>query len=158
MSNIFSGSEIVSFGIQIEKNGKDFYGTLAEKTGNPEVKGIFKLLADEEGKHIVMFQKILELSKEYEPSESYLGEYFDYMTALAGEYVFTQADKGEDVAGKTKNDKDAVNVGIKFEKESIVFYEQIKKAVPEQQVNIVEKLIDQENGHLFKLLKLRESI
>ncbi len=31
MGNIFAGSEIVELGIQIEKNGRDFYNTLAKK-------------------------------------------------------------------------------------------------------------------------------
>lgn len=158
MTNVFSGSEIVSFGVQIEKNGRDFYNTLADKTANREAGEIFKFLAGEEEKHILTFQKILESVKAYEPQETYPGEYFAYMSLLAGEYVFTQTDKGKEVALKTKNDKDAIAVGVKFEKESIIFYEGMKKAVPREQAGVIDKLIDQENNHLFKLLKLRDSI
>jgi len=158
MANVFSGSEIVGFGIQIEKNGRDFYNALADKAKTRQREDIFRFLAGEEEKHIVTFQKILESVKEYEPPETYAGEYFAYMNILAGEYVFTQADKGKELASMTKNDKDAIDVGIKFEKESIVFYEGMKKVVPGKDANVVEKLIDQENSHLFKLLKLRTDI
>lgn len=158
MANVFSGSEIVGFGIQIEKNGRDFYNALADKAKSQQREDIFRFLAKEEEKHIVTFQKILESVKEYEPPETYAGEYFAYMNILAGEYVFTQADKGKELASMTKNDKDAIDVGIKFEKESIVFYEGMKKVVPGKDANVVEKLIDQENSHLFKLLKLRTDI
>ncbi len=155
MANVFSGSEIVSFGIQIEKNGRDFYKALAEKAKSDKAKDIFGFLMEEEEKHILVFWKILDLLKEYEPQETYSGEYFAYMTMLAGEYVFTQSDKGRETAKNTKNDKDAIDVGIRLEKESIVFYGEMKKVVPEDQRAAVEKLIDQENEHLFKLLKLR---
>ena len=158
MANVFSGSEIVSFGIQIEKNGRDFYNALAEKTKNAKMQEIFRFLAVEEEKHIVIFQKILESVKVYEPSETYPGEYFAYMKMLAGEYVFTQTNKGVEVAQKTKSDKDAVDVGIAFEEKSIIFYEKMKKVVPEGEISVVEKLVEQENGHLFKLLKLRSNI
>lgn len=155
MANVFSGSEIVSFGIQIEKNGRDFYKALAEKAKSDKAKDIFRFLMEEEEKHILVFWKILDSLKEYEPQETYPGEYFAYMTMLAGEYVFTQSDKGRETAKNTKNDKDAIDVGIRLEKESIVFYGEMKKVVPEDQGAAVEKLIDQENAHIFKLLKLR---
>ena len=38
MANIFSGSEIVQIGIQIEKNGRDFYNTLEEQSTNKKGK------------------------------------------------------------------------------------------------------------------------
>ncbi|MFH0840137.1 MAG: ferritin family protein [Candidatus Omnitrophota bacterium] len=158
MANVFSGSEIVGFGIEIERNGRDFYNTLAAKAQDAKAKDVFKFLEREEEKHIAVFRKILESVKEYEPPETYVGEYFAYMTMLAGEYVFTQADKGKEVAKKITNDKEAIDLGIKFEKESIIFYEGMKKAVPEIQAGIVEKLVEQENAHLFKLLKLKSGI
>ena len=34
MSDMFSVSDIVEFGVEIEKNGKDFYEILAEKSTN----------------------------------------------------------------------------------------------------------------------------
>ncbi len=155
MANVFSGSEIVAFGIQIETNGRDFYNTLAAKAAGSEAKEMFEFLAGEETKHILIFRKILESVREYEPPETYPGEYFAYMSMLAGEYVFTQAGKGKEIAKSIKNDKDAIDIGIKFEKESIIFYDRMKKTVPEDQLGVINKLIEQENSHLFKLLKLR---
>lgn len=94
MGNIFAGSEIVEIGIQIEKNGRDFYNTLEKKSKNQEASDIFKYLAGEEGKHIKVFQEILNKTEKYEPLGLGADEYFAYMNALASEYVFTQKDKG----------------------------------------------------------------
>lgn len=158
MGNIFAGSEIVEIGIQIEKNGRDFYNTLGKQSKNSAASGIFKFLAAEEEKHILAFQKVLASVEKYEPAESYPGEYFAYMSALAGQYVFTQKDKGEEIAKKIKSDKEAVDMGIGFEKDSIIFYEGMKKVVPEYDQETIDELIIQEQSHLAKLMNLRDKI
>lgn len=158
MGNIFAGSEIVELGIQIEKNGRDFYNTLTSQSKNDEVSKVFKYLSGEEEKHIVIFQNLLQALQEYEPAESYPGEYFAYMSALAGEYVFTQKDKGGQIAKSIKSDKEAVSFSIGFEKDSIIFYEGMKKTVPEHDIKILDELIAQEQKHLRELTDLKHKI
>lgn len=158
MVNIFAGSEIVELGIQIEKNGRDFYNALVEQLKNQKAKEAFKYLAGEEEKHIAVFQNILDSVHKYEPPESYPGEYFAYMNALARDYVFTQKDKGREIAKNVKGDKEAISLGIGFEKDSIIFYVGMKKVVPEYDHKIVDKLITQEQDHLRQLSELKESL
>jgi len=158
MGNIFSGSEIVEMGIQIEKNGYDFYTILIEKARKPKAAEIFKFLAGEEEKHIAVFTSMLDSVREYTPPESYPGEYLAYMSGLASEYVFTQKDKGKDIAKKIKSDNEAMDLGIKFEKDSIIFYEGMKKAIPEYDLKIVDKLIEQEQHHLKMLTDLKHAL
>ena len=158
MVNIFAGSEIVELGIQIEKNGKDFYNALVEQSKSQKAKEKFKYLAGEEEKHIAVFQTILDSVHKYEPPETYPGEYFAYMNALARDYVFTQKDKGREIAKNIKGDKEAIELGIGFEKDSIIFYVGMKKVVPEYDHKIVDKLIAQEQDHLRQLSELKESL
>lgn len=158
MGNIFAASEIVEIGIQIEKNGRDFYNTLTKQSKNASAQKIFEYLAGEEKKHIVVFQKILDSAQKYEPAESYPGEYFAYMNALASEYVFTQKDKGKQIAQKIKSDNEAVDMGIGFEKGSIIFYEGMKKVVPQYDLRVVEQLIQQEQNHLKQLIDLKNAL
>ncbi len=158
MVNIFAGSEIVELGIQIEKNGRDFYNALVEQLKNQKAKEAFKYLAGEEEKHIAVFQNILDSVHKYEPPESYPGEYFAYMNALARDYVFTQKDKGREIAKNVKGDKEAISLGIGFEKDSIIFYVGMKKVVPEYDHKIVDKLITQEQDHLRQMSELKESL
>lgn len=154
MGNIFSGSEIVEIGIQIEKNGRDFYNALALRSKTEKVREIFEFLAKEEEKHIAVFQGILSEVEQYVPPESYPGEYFTYMNSLAAEYVFTQKDKGAQIAKSILNDKEAIDLGISFEKDSIIFYEGMKKVIPEYDLKIIEELIMQEKNHLKILTDL----
>lgn len=158
MGNIFAGSEIVELGIQIEKNGRDFYNVLAGKTKSPKAKEIFSYLAGEEEKHIVVFQNILSKTQAYEPAGLDADQYFAYMNALASEYVFTKERQGEKIAKATKDDKQAVDLGIGFEKDSIIFYEGMKKTVPDFNLGILNELITQEQSHLRQLVELKAKL
>lgn len=158
MKNIFSGSEIIELGIQIEKNGRDFYTALAHQWKDSVAAEIFSYLAGEEGKHIQIFKNILEKTEKYEIPVAYADEYFAYMNALAGDYVFTRKNKGKQIAGGITSGKDAVITGIRFEKDSILFYEGIKKAVPGHDRAIVAALIKEEERHLRQLFDLRGKI
>ena len=158
MVNIFSGSEIVELGVQIEKNGRDFYNTLVEGSKNEKAKEKFKYLAGEEEKHIAVFRKILDSVHKYEPPESYPGEYFAYMNALARDYVFTEKDKGREIAKNIKGDEQAIEVGIRFEKDSIIFYGGMKRIVPGYDHKIVDKLIAEEQDHLRQLSELKGNL
>jgi len=158
MGNIFAGSEIVEIGIQIEKNGRDFYNTLVGQSKDQKAKDIFKYLAGEEEKHMATFERILDDVKKYEPQEAFPGEYFAYMNALASEHIFTQKQKGNEIAKRAKSDKEAIGLAIGFEKDSIIFYEGMKKVVPGNDSKIVDGLIAQEQQHLRELSDLKNNL
>jgi rubrerythrin len=158
MGNIFAGSEVVELGIQIEKNGKDFYDTLSAQTKSDKAKGLFEYLAKEEEKHIQVFKGILEKTTKYEPAGLDADEYYAYMNSLASEHVFTQKDKGGEIAKKIKSDKEAVQMGIGFEEDSIVFYMGLKKIVPQYDQTAVGQLIAQEEQHLRQLIDMKSKL
>ena len=158
MANIFAGSEIVEIGIQIEKNGKDFYNTLVNQSKDQKANDIFKYLANEEEKHIAAFKKILHSVQKYQPQEAYPGEYFSYMNKLASDYIFTQKNKGTEIAKNKKSEKEGIKLGIGFEKDSVIFYEGMKKAVPTHDHKLLDELIEEEKEHLEKLSELDNSL
>ena len=158
MGNIFAGSEVVELGIQIEKNGRDFYNTLAKQSNILEIKEVFKFLAGEEEKHIKVFRGILDSTRKFEPQGLDAEEYYAYMAALASEHIFTQENKGEGAAKDVKTDREAIEKAIRFEEDSIVFYAGIKKIVAGYDEKIIEALITQEEGHLKQLLDMKKLI
>ena len=158
MANVFGGNEIVEIGVQIEKNGKDFYETLIRQSKIQKAKDIYKFLAEEEKKHIATFQKMLKSIQKYEPPEAYPDEYFAYLRALAGSCIFTERNKGSEIAKNIKDDREAINLGIEFEKDSILFYTEMKKAVPEYDQKTIDKLIIEEQDHLQKLSELKKDL
>ncbi len=158
MANIFSGSEVVEMGIRIEENGRDFYEGVARLSKNLSAKVTFDFLAKEEENHIRRFEDILSKVKKYEPSEAYPGEYFAYIKSLSGDYVFTKKKKGAEIAKDIKTDLGAVELGIGFEKDSILFYDEMKRFVLEGEQEIIDKLLEEEKVHLRKLIELKSKM
>ena len=158
MGNIFSASEIVEIGIQIERNGKDFYEAVAKLAKDSKAIEVFSFLAREEDRHIQSFTNILSQIKKYEPSEAYPGEYFTYLKALSDGYVFTKENKGQEAAENIKTELEAVELGIGFEKDSILFYHGMKRVVLEPQQKIIDRLIEEEQGHLRTLAELKRNM
>jgi len=158
MGDIFSGSEIVEIGIEIEKNGRDFYNTLAGNIRDIKIQEVFKFLAGEEEKHIKVFQGILEKASQLKGEVIVSDDYFSYMNALASEQVFTKENTGSMAAHAIKTEKEALEKAVNFERESIIFYEGIKKIVAENDTKIVGFLIEQENMHLRQLTELQRGI
>jgi rubrerythrin len=155
MGDIFAGKEIVEIGIQIEKNGCDFYNVLLKQSKDLKVQEVFKFLSAEEEKHIKAFQKILENAAEFEAKGLVSDDYYAYMNALASEYVFTKANTGEAIAKSIQSEKEAIEKAIGFEKDSIIFYEGMKRIVPEHDKKIVDVLITQEEDHLYRLTRIK---
>ncbi|HDZ76496.1 MAG TPA: hypothetical protein ENH41_00205 [Candidatus Omnitrophica bacterium] len=155
MLNIFSASEIAQIAIQIEENGKDFYGLFAEKAKDSKTKEIFKFLLSEEEEHIAVFTQILTSIEKYEPVESYPPDYFAYMNALASGHIFSEKDRGRSFAAKVKTYAEAIDAGIQVEKDSILFYEGMKKVTTDRDKKIIDQIISQEQNHLRKLSEIR---
>ena len=158
MGNIFKGREVVEIGIQIEKNGRDFYSKMAARSGEPVARNLFEYLAGEEEKHIAVFQGMLDEMDRYEEPESYPGEYLAYMSDLAGEHVFAGRDKGVEAAKRITDDGQAIDFGIGIEKDSIVFYLGMKRVVSTDDHYILDKLILEEQKHLEQLIGLKKDI
>jgi rubrerythrin len=158
MGDIFAGAEIVGIGIQIEKNGRDFYNAFTGKTKSPKAAAVFKYLAKEEEGHIKVFEGILHKLEQHNPSEAYPGEYLAYLKDLAGEHIFTREGQGILSARQMETDRAAVEAGIGLEQDSIVFYAGMKRVVPDYDQKVVEELIQQEENHLHKLIELKSQI
>lgn len=155
MSDTFSGCEIVEIGINIEKNGRDFYGALAQKSTAPEIVETFEYLKEAETEHERVLEELFSQTCEYNPKEAYPEEYFSYMKALSGQYVFTEKGAGGKLAEKIKNNEEALDAAIQLEKDSVLFYEEMKKVVPEKDRSIVDKIISEEKKHVVKLCELK---
>ena len=149
----FSGSEVIEVAIQIERNGLSFYRSIAALMEQEEIKQLFNHLADEEEAHIKSFESLWEAFKDYKPDIPDEEEYYEYIRMLAGMNVFTRKEGIDEVVGSIKNEKDALEMAIRFEKDSIVFFAEIKGLVKESQRDAVDELMREERGHLRKLFR-----
>lgn len=155
--SIFEPSEIFQFAIRIEENGEKFYREMAEKLDDREVKELFSALANEEVKHKQTYESMVSKIEKYEPFESFPGEYFAYLRAYADNHIFTPERLTEKMA-KIKDAASAIEFAIDRELDSILYYQEVKKLVSENQRNVIDKIIDEERGHFVKLSSCKQSI
>jgi rubrerythrin len=150
MAARYSACEIVELAIQIEKNGKRFYSDIKKKTDSAEAREAFDRLAKDEDEHLKAFNEIFNGVCDYSPEGAYPDEYFSFMNSLASEYIFTEENRAV-----AENYTEALDLGIKMEKDSILFYQEMKKMVPERSRDTIDRIITEEKGHFRKLCDLK---
>ncbi len=156
MAKRFSACEIIEIGIQIEENGRDFYKSLAAVARGTKAEKVLLGLASAEEDHIKVFREVFTGSCAYDPEGAYPEEYFSYMNSLASEYVFTRKGAGEKAASGLTTYEQGLDLGISFEKDSILFYEEMKKFVAASERRKIDILIENEKKHLSQLVQMKE--
>lgn len=147
----FNGEEIVRLAVEIEKQGQKFYELAAARVEDDEVKKIFESLAGEEKQHIVDFEGLgAKLPGEFKPNESYVGEYGDYIKALIDNHVFND-NNVEQFVPNISVTREALAVAFRFEKDSILIFQELYNLVDDAGKEVLGKLIDQEKQHIRKL-------
>ncbi len=158
MSEFIRASELVELAILVERNGEEFYTSLKESVQNEKEREIFAFLAGEESKHIGVFRNLLEPLRRYEPREAYPGEYEGYMKAVADSHVFIKKDSGRRFAESAATALEAVDMAVRFEKDTILFFQAMGQFIPAAERKTVDHLTDEERKHILRLRELREML
>ena len=102
-----------------------------------------------------VFEKMQADAGSYEPAESYPGEYMEYMSAYLDNVIFPGGDWESRLAG-LKDPLSVINFGIQIELDSILYYHEIKRFIPEAQHKMIDKIIEEERTHFLKLLDVKK--
>lgn len=157
MANLFNAVEIIDMGIEKEKKRRDFYGLVAERFEDKEMKDLFSRLRDWEETHIKKFTEIKNSisESESETTDSYSGEFGAYMQNIIDEKLYKETTPAE-FSSNIKTPLDAIQRGIWFEKDAILFFGELLAFMPPYHKDAVQKLIDEEKQHIIYLSQLRE--
>jgi len=154
MSNVFNIAEVIDMGIEKEKKRRDFYGRVSEAFKEDDMKKLFARLRDWEDEHIQKFAAIRDTVKIDESQESYEGELVEYMRALVDDILYNQV-SAEEFANNVKTPKAAIQYGIGFEKDAILFFNELLKYMEPVHTEKVRILINEEKKHIVYLAELR---
>ena len=155
----FYGKEILDLAIQIERNGRAFYNEMGNLVQDPELKEIYELLAKEEMKHIDEFNRLKEGLKGDRPDYSKEPEEFTlYLDVLADEHVFKADGSGEEMAREASGKVGGLEIGIQFEKDSILFFGELYQLIIEKERSVIHRLIQEEKKHLKKLSDMKKRL
>jgi len=158
MSISFSGSELINIAIGVEKRGIAFYDTMVKSTRNTEARKVFQSLTDMERQHIQIFQNMLAEADKYQMPDAYAAEYTTYLQALVDSAVFTDDFITSEMATRVGSDIEAIELGISAEKDSILFYYEMKEIMPKRAQLTVNKILAEEKSHLRLLSELKKKL
>jgi rubrerythrin len=158
VSITFSGSELINIAIGIERRGIAFYDIMAKSTENATTRAVFQSLVDMEREHIQIFRGMLGEADKYQTSDTYAGEYAAYLQALVDSAVFTDDVVTSEMVTWASSDIGAVELAIGAEKDSILFYYEMKEILPQQVQPMVSRVITEEKSHLRQLSELKKKL
>jgi len=153
----FNADEVFKIGVQIEKNGKDFYLAAAAKADDKDLKRIFTELASWETRHATLFENLrteLPLSIKndnvYDPENNI----HLYLKSVADSTVFIKGADMEEEVARCESALEILEKALVFEKDSVVFYSSMKEIIPHDLGHSeIDKLILEELFHVGQLTK-----
>lgn len=158
----FSAKEILEMALRIEENGVEFYTQAGNASKSKKLKELFTFLAEEEKKHIIIFGEMDRSVKDDDTKPDTLDPYLDetslYLKALANSRIFTNKNEGKRLAGKVRNEEEALQTAINMEKDSILFYYELHSAITNKDKAILGSIIEEEKKHLRKLIALQKNL
>ena len=157
MTISFSGNEILSIAIDIERRGIAFYDVMAKSAEDERVRLVFQRLVDMEHQHIQTFRDMLAESGENR-TQQYSGEEAGYLAALADSAVFSDDDITSEMVTRLDSDTEALELAARLEKDSILFYYQMKDILPAKEQPLVDSIIAEEKSHLRDISVIRREL
>jgi rubrerythrin len=152
MAGIFQVNEVVSIAVEIEKRGEAFYLKMAEKAKDGRVKDTLKFLAGEEVKHQTTFSQLLaKLEPLKIPAGELESDYWSYVNDLVDSHFLFDSSENQRLISGADSDQEMVRLAMGFEKESILFFTEMKGLVPAEHAKTVDACIQEERTHLRKL-------
>jgi rubrerythrin len=158
MSIVFSSSEVINIAIGIERRGMTFYDIMAKSADNETVRAIFEGLVNMEREHIEIFENMLDEADEAQPPETSTQEYSGYIQALIDDAVFTDDMITSEMATQADSDMKALELGISAEKDSILFYYEMRDIMPQRALPMINRIIAEEKSHLQQLSEVKKRL
>lgn len=163
MESLFNDLEGLRIAIEIEKRGFNFYKTAYEKVSDKEAKELFKILMEEEQKHLGIFTGFfaqIEARKEAHSAE-YLfdAEVSRYLAILAQSHVFPSEENANRVITELATAGNIIKLAINAEKDSILLYDELAKCSKFKEAQTVFlQLKQEEQGHVVEISNKLKSL
>ena len=154
----FTGSELVEIAVQMERNGLQFYASAADTVANVKAKDLLHRLANDEVRHLKLFEGMLTSPGLVNMHESYPGEYAKYLQAHVDGQVFTEARMKQLLAQKALSERDALRFGMDSEKDAILYYTEMLRFVQASNEKTVQNIIEEEKKHLAGLVEMMKEL
>jgi rubrerythrin len=148
--NKYNISEIIEMAIRTERLGYQFYTSIAEKfKKDTALVDLFTKLASKEKVHEKTFSELQDLVAKSGPEPVEWEEVSNYMRAFVESQFFLGKGKSLPSMDHIKTVKDAVQFALGFEKETLLYFMELRKIVKEKEM--VDEIINEEKSHIMWL-------
>lgn len=154
MTSDMTAGELIETAIGIEQRGIMFYDVMAMSTDDARARAIFEGLAAMERVHQATFENIRgEL-----PETGLSIENQGYIRALIDDAVFTDDFITSEMAEEADTDAKALELAISAEKDSILFYYELRDTLPDHLASLVNAILAEEKRHLEQLTAIKKTL
>jgi len=152
---VFTAAEALDMALKIERNGEAFYEAAARKVDDEEVRAVLEDLAVQERRHYQAFQKLADRVGEPPTlSAPEWEEYGEYIHAALESALFAGPDKALAAADRVRTAEEALRMALGFEKDTLIFFYDLREMMPEEDRGIVGEIIREEKAHVRRLARL----
>jgi len=145
--NKYSIDEIMEMAIQTERLGYQFYTGMAEKFKKDEgLVKLFTTLANKEKVHERTFNNLKQMVAKHGTEPIEWEEVTNYMRAFVESQFFLGRAKALPSMDHVKTVQDAVLFALGFEKETLLYFFELRSIVKEKEV--VDEVINEEKSHI----------
>lgn len=154
--NKYNITEVLEMAVQTEKLGFQFYTSMAEKfKDDAELVKLFTTLASKEKTHEKTFSKLKDMVAKSGAEPVEWGEVTNYMRAFVESEFFLGKGKSLPSMDHLRTAKDAVKFALGFEKETLLYFMELRKIVKEKEV--VDEVINEEKSHIAWLASFKNA-
>lgn len=133
---------VYEFALQMEREGEDYYRSLAKDSTSPGLTKIFTMLADEEVKHL----KVIESLRQKDPDSTAVES--DFLNQVKNIFMDMRDTREYPRVDSTKATKEYIKACV-IEKNSHAFYQEKAEQTQDKHIReIFERLAKEEARHL----------
>ena len=158
MDKEYTSKDIIEMAVQAKGRGVELYMLLARSSENYHVSMLFAEFAKDEQRHRIQLEKWLASLAKARHEEAYPGERSLYLKALVDANTFVCDNAKKQALEKNINEEEALQAGITFEKDFMLFLHDLKQHVSGDGEDTIDMLIDDEIRHLREMFHLKEKL
>jgi rubrerythrin len=151
---LLTADEIIEIAMHLEESGEVFYNAAADKATEAGAKALFEELALQEQYHRRAFQHMGRGVVEVALSPEQWGEFQAYTGALLQNHFFANPENALNIAAEAEDEQSALRAALSFEKETLLFFHELRDAVRGPGQQTVDRIIQEEKQHVQRLAGL----
>lgn len=155
---LLTADEIIEIATRLEESGEAFYTAAAEKVTTGGIKDLFEDLAIQEQYHRRAFQQMGRDVVELALSPEQWDQFQAYTEALLQQNFFASPENALNLAAGAQDERDALQAALNFEKETMLFFHELRDAVRGPGRQTVERIIQEEKRHIQRLASMLAAV